>query len=43
MLLTTGAARIAIAALGRIETIAKNITSRASAIHRIIGRAIQLN
>jgi hypothetical protein len=43
MLLTTGAARIALAALGRIETIAKNITSRASAVHKIIGRAIQLN
>lgn len=41
--LVSGAARIAVAAIGRIETVAKNITSRASAVQKIIGRAIQLN
>lgn len=43
VLLTSGAARVALAALGRIESVAKQITSRASLIHKIIGRTIQLN
>lgn len=43
LVLTSGAARFALAAFGRIECIARHITSRASAVHKIIGRVIQLN
>lgn len=43
LVLTSGAARLALAAFGRIESIARQITSRASAVHKIIGRVIQLN
>ncbi|MGE5788938.1 MAG: hypothetical protein ACM3ZE_30395 [Myxococcales bacterium] len=43
LLLTTGVARIAVAAVGRIESIARHITSRASMVQKIIGRVIQLN
>jgi hypothetical protein len=31
------------AAIGRIESMAKYVTSRASVVQKIIGRAIQLN
>jgi hypothetical protein len=41
--LTAGVARIALASLGRIESIAHYITARATAVHKIIGRAIELN
>lgn len=43
LLLTSGPARLVLSALGHIESVAKRITSRASAVHKIIGRAIQLN
>lgn len=43
LLLTTGVARIAVAAVGRIESIARHITSRASVVQKIVGRVIQLN
>lgn len=41
--LISGAARIAVTAIGHVETVAKHITARASLVHKIIGRAIQLN
>ena len=41
--LTSGLARIALASIGRIESAAKFITSRAAAVHKIIGRAIEMN
>jgi hypothetical protein len=43
LVLTSGLARFAIAAIGRIEGIARNITTRASAVNKVIGRVVQLN
>lgn len=39
----SGAAAIAVRAMGHVETIAENVTSRASSLHKIIGRMIRLN
>jgi hypothetical protein len=39
----SGAASIAVRAYGTIETLAEQITSRASAVHKIIGRMLHLN
>lgn len=41
--LTSGTAGIAVRAYGAVETIAEQITSRASAVHKIIGRMLHLN
>jgi len=41
--ITSGAAQIAVRALGIVETIATSITSRASSVHKIIGRMLHLN
>jgi hypothetical protein len=30
-------------AVGRVETIARDITARASQVHKLIGRALHLN
>lgn len=39
----TGAASFVMRAQGQVETFAENITSRASSLHKIIGRMIRLN
>lgn len=39
----SGTASIALRALGTVETLAQDITSRASSIHKIVGRLIRLN
>lgn len=39
----SGAASIAVRAYGAVETIAEQITSRASAVHKIVGRMLHLN
>lgn len=39
----SGAASFAIRAYGTIETLAEQITSRASAVHKIVGRMLHLN
>ena len=41
--LVSGTAGIAIRALGQVETLARDITARASGIHKLIGRMIRLN
>jgi hypothetical protein len=41
--LTSGAAQIAVRAVGIVETIASSITSRASSVHKVIGRMLHLN
>jgi hypothetical protein len=41
--LASGAAQIALRAVGQVETIARNITARASRVQKIIGRMIHLN
>lgn len=38
-----GSASIAVRAYGMVETVAEQITSRASAVHKIIGRMLHLN
>ncbi len=43
LVLSAGMARLVVAALGRIESVAEFITSRAARVHKIIGRAIELN
>jgi hypothetical protein len=40
---TTGAAGLVMRARGYVETIAEDITSRASSLHKIVGRMIRLN
>jgi hypothetical protein len=39
----TGAASLVLRAYGHVETLADNITARASSMHKIIGRMIRLN
>ncbi|MDB5215874.1 MAG: hypothetical protein JWO86_3801 [Myxococcaceae bacterium] len=39
----SGAASFAVRAYGAVETIAEQITSRASAVHKIVGRMLHLN
>jgi len=39
----SGAASFAVRAYGTIETLAEQITSRASAVHKIVGRMLHLN
>lgn len=39
----TGAASLVLRAYGHVETLAENITTRASSMHKIIGRMIRLN
>jgi hypothetical protein len=39
----TGAASFAVRAYGLVETVARDITSRASSLHKIAGRLIRLN
>ncbi len=39
----SGAAALALRAVGHVETIAQDITTRASSVHKIIGRMIRLN
>lgn len=43
MTIAAGTASIAVRAYGAVETIAEQITSRASAVHKIIGRMLHLN
>jgi hypothetical protein len=39
----SGAASLAVRAYGAVETLAEQITSRASAVHKIVGRMLHLN
>jgi hypothetical protein len=39
----SGTASLAVRAYGMVETVAEQITSRASAVHKIIGRMLHLN
>lgn len=39
----SGAASLVVRAVGLVETLAENITSRAAGVHKIIGRFINLN
>ncbi|MBX3196936.1 MAG: hypothetical protein KF894_02165 [Labilithrix sp.] len=39
----SGAASLAVRAYGMVETVAEQITSRASAVHKIVGRMLHLN
>lgn len=41
--LASGTASIAVRAYGVVETFAEQITSRASAVHKIVGRMLHLN
>jgi hypothetical protein len=41
--LASGTSSIAVRAYGAIETLAEQITSRASAVHKIVGRMLHLN
>lgn len=41
--LAAGRASIAVRAYGAIETLAEQITSRASSVHKIVGRMLHLN
>lgn len=41
--LVSGAASVVMRAYGRVETLAEDITSRASRLHTIVGRMIRLN
>ncbi|XXX80862.1 hypothetical protein WMF30_19080 [Sorangium sp. So ce134] len=41
--LVSGAATLVLRAVGQVETLAENIVSRASSVHKIIGRMIRLN
>lgn len=41
--LISGATQFAVRAVGMVETIATNITSRASSVHKLIGRMLHLN
>lgn len=41
--MASGKASIAVRAYGAVETLAEQITSRASAIHKIVGRMLHLN
>ena len=40
---TSGLASLAVRAYGHVETLAEQITSRASSIHKIVGRMLHLN
>ncbi|KYF49758.1 hypothetical protein BE04_24695 [Sorangium cellulosum] len=40
---TSGASRLMLRAYGHIESLAQEITTRASGVHRIVGRMIRLN
>lgn len=39
----SGAAQVAVRAIGMVETIATNITTRAAGVHKLIGRMLHLN
>jgi hypothetical protein len=39
----TGAASLVLRAVGHVETLAQDITSRASGVHKLVGRLIRLN
>jgi hypothetical protein len=39
----TGAASFAMRAIGHVETLAQDITTRASSLHKLVGRMIRLN
>lgn len=41
--LATGTASVVLRAYGMVETVAEQITSRASAVHKIVGRMLHLN
>lgn len=41
--LTSGKASLALRAVGVVETIAQDITTRASALHKLVGRMLRLN
>jgi sulfur transfer protein SufE len=41
--LVSGLVQIALTATGHVETIARDITARASSVHKIIGRMLHLN
>jgi hypothetical protein len=41
--LASGTSSLAVRAYGAVETIAEQITSRASAVHKIVGRMLHLN
>lgn len=41
--LVSGASSFVLRAVGRIELLAQNITSRASSVHKIVGRMLHLN
>jgi hypothetical protein len=41
--LVSGAASVVLQAVGQFEVFAKNITSRASGLHKIVGRMLHLN
>ena len=41
--LTSGLAQFALHAAGHVETIARDITTRASSVHKLIGRMLHLN
>lgn len=41
--LISGATQIAVRAVGMVETIAANITTRAAGVHKLIGRMLHLN
>ncbi len=41
--LVSGGAQVLLRAVGRVETIARDITARASQVHKLIGRALHLN
>jgi hypothetical protein len=43
MKLVSGSVQIALRAIGQVETIARDITARASAVHKLIGRMLHLN
>jgi hypothetical protein len=41
--LRAGAAQVVLRAVGMVETIARDITSRAAGVHKIVGRMLHLN
>jgi hypothetical protein len=43
LLLVAGATSLVMRAVGHLELLAKNITSRASSVHKIVGRMLHLN
>ncbi len=41
--LVSGATQVVLRALGAVETLAENITTRAAGVHKLIGRVLHLN